>query len=198
KSSQLTASILEGGARPYQRACGDLIFKNMEKNENIQTVFNEAMLPQLKGVNFDLPPVVSEAPKIHGNYFSIPENIAMNIVFTQCHKCLSQYSGKSVEHVGGDMFDEIPQGQVVFMKWILHDWNDDQCVEILKTVRKRCQRLANNKNSLWYDVGMMCATHGGKERTTEEFKFLAMKAGFKLPYIIYGAYSYWILELYAD
>lgn len=53
-------------------------------------------LPQLKGVNFDLPPVVSEAPKIHGNYFSIPENIAMNIVFTQCHKCLSQYSGKSM------------------------------------------------------------------------------------------------------
>lgn len=26
-------------------------------------------LPQLKGVNFDLPHVVSEAPKIKGNYF---------------------------------------------------------------------------------------------------------------------------------
>lgn len=112
KSSQLTSSILEGGARPYERVCGDLIFKDMEKNNNIQSEFNDAMLnhtsvvmkkilrtyngfnslsggvlvdvggglganlalilsrlPQLKGVNFDLPHVVSEAPKIKGNYF---------------------------------------------------------------------------------------------------------------------------------
>ncbi|KAF2590288.1 hypothetical protein F2Q70_00038843 [Brassica cretica] len=39
---------------------------------------------------------------------------------------------------------------------------------------------------------------GGKERTKEEFEVLAMKAGFNLPNIIYGAYSFWILELYAD
>lgn len=85
---------------------------DMEKNNNIQSEFNDAMLnhtsvvmkkilktyngfnslsggvlvdvggglganlalilsrlPQLKGVNFDLPHVVSEAPKIKGNYF---------------------------------------------------------------------------------------------------------------------------------
>ncbi|CAF2226167.1 hypothetical protein HID58_029015 [Brassica napus] len=228
--SQLTASILEGGARPYERVYGDLIFKDMEKNENIRAEFHEAMLnhtsivmkkilktyngfnslsggvlvdvggglganlalilsrlPQLKGVNFDLPHVVSEAPKIKG-----------------------------VEHVGGDMFDAIPRGQAIFMKWILHDWNDDQCVAILKNCKKALPKNGKviiieyimpreisetdlaTKNSLFYDVGIMCATQGGKERTKEEFEVLAMKAGFNIPNIIYGAYSFWILELYAD
>ncbi|XP_056847972.1 caffeic acid 3-O-methyltransferase-like [Raphanus sativus] len=228
--SQLTSSILEGGARPYERVCGDLIFMDMEKNNNIQSEFNDAMLnhtsvvmkkilktyngfnslsggvlvdvggglganlalilsrlPQLKGVNFDLPHVVSEAPKIKG-----------------------------VEHVGGNMFDKIPQGQAIFMKWILHDWNDDQCVEILKNCKQALPKNGKviiveyiipreisdidlgTKNSLCYDVGIMCVTQGGKERTKEEFEVLAMQAGFNLPNIIYGAYSFWIIELYAD
>lgn len=102
------------------------------------------------------------------------------------------------------------------IKWILHDWNDDQCVAILKNCKKALPKNGKviiieyimpreiyetdlaTKNSLFYDVGIMCATQGGKERTKEEFEVLAMKAGFNLPNIIYGAYSFWILELYAD
>lgn len=99
------------------------------------------------------------------------------------------------------------------IKWILHDWSDEQCVEILKNCKKALPKAGKviivesivpreisetdlaTKNSLCFDVGMMCATFGGKERTKEEFDVLAMEAGFKLPKIIYGAYSYWILEL---
>ena len=102
------------------------------------------------------------------------------------------------------------------IKWILHDWNDDQCVAILKNCKKALPKIGKviiieyimpreisetdlaTKNSLFYDVGIMCATQGGKERTKEEFEVLAMKAGFNIPNIIYGAYSFWILELYAD
>jgi caffeic acid 3-O-methyltransferase len=51
------------------------------------------------------------------------------------------------------------------------------------------------KNALLLDTMMMCLTNGGKERTKEEFEVLAMKAGFKPPKFIYGAYSFWILEL---
>ncbi|KAJ0967132.1 hypothetical protein J5N97_024049 [Dioscorea zingiberensis] len=43
--------------------------------------------PHIKGINFDLPFVVSEAPAIPG-----------------------------VEHVGGDMFDSVPTGDAIFMK----------------------------------------------------------------------------------
>ncbi|CDY64795.1 caffeic acid 3-O-methyltransferase [Brassica rapa] len=228
--SYLTESILEGGASAWEKASGALVFEYMKENESLKEDFNESMMshttivmnkilenyngfeslrdstlvdvgggigtnlaqalskfPHLKGINFDLPHIVSEAPQIHG-----------------------------VEHIGGDMFDEIPRGQAILMKWILHDWSDEKCVEILRNCKKAIPetgrvivietivpREVNNtdiatKNALHSDVGMMCLTRGGRERTKEEFEVLAMKGGFKLPNFIYGAYSFWVLELYPN
>ncbi|CDY52172.1 BnaC01g22350D [Brassica napus] len=226
--SYLTESILEGGASAWEKAKGALVFEYMKENESLKEDFNESMMshttivmnkilenydgfeslrdstlvdvgggigtnlgqalskfPHLKGINFDLPHIVSKAPQIHG-----------------------------VEHIGGDMFDEIPRGQAMLMKWILHDWSDEKCVEILRNCKKAIPetgrvivietivpREVNNtdiatKNALHSDIGMMCLTRGGRERTKEEFEVLAMKGGFKLPNFIYGAYSFWVLELY--
>ncbi|KAI3759722.1 hypothetical protein L6452_07740 [Arctium lappa] len=39
---------------------------------------------------------------------------------------------RGVKHVGGDMFESVPKGDVIFMKWILHDWGDDHCIKLLK------------------------------------------------------------------
>merc|ERR1711933_613960 len=63
--------------------------------------------PHIKGINFDLPHVVATA---------------------------TEYDG--VSNVGGNMFDAIPNADVIFMKWILHDWSDEACVKILKNCRK--------------------------------------------------------------
>ncbi|XP_020413164.1 caffeic acid 3-O-methyltransferase isoform X2 [Prunus persica] len=57
----------------------------------------------IKGINFDLPHVVNHAPSYPG-----------------------------VEHVGGDMFASVPNGDAIFMKWILHDWTDEHCLKLLK------------------------------------------------------------------
>ncbi|XP_076934855.1 acetylserotonin O-methyltransferase-like [Bidens hawaiensis] len=59
--------------------------------------------PWIKGINFDLPHVVSEAPESEG-----------------------------VEHVGGSMFDHVPKADVVYLMKVLHDWADDDCIAILK------------------------------------------------------------------
>ncbi|KAF3534167.1 hypothetical protein DY000_02039067 [Brassica cretica] len=256
--SYLTESILEGGASAWEKAKGALVFEYMKENESLKEDFNESMMshttivmnkilenydgfeslrdstlvdvgggigtnlgqalskfPHLKGINFDLPHIVSEAPQIHGKLF----------LFLGLNHC--------VEHIGGDMFDEIPRGQAMLMKWvllnsdtthisfwfdmnkwILHDWSDEKCVEILRNCKKAIPetgrvivietivpREVNNtdiatKNALHSDIGMMCLTRGGRERTKEEFEVLAMKGGFKLPNFIYGAYSFWVLELY--
>ncbi|KAF3600943.1 hypothetical protein F2Q69_00034527 [Brassica cretica] len=213
--SYLTESILEGGASAWEKAKGALNYDGFESLRDstlvdvgggIGTNLGQALskFPHLKGINFDLPHIVSEAPQIHG-----------------------------VEHIGGDMFDEIPRGQAMLMKWvllnsdtthisfwfdmnkwILHDWSDEKCVEILRNCKKAIPetgrvivietivpREVNNtdiatKNALHSDIGMMCLTRGGRERTKEEFEVLAMKGGFKLPNFIYGAYSFWVLELY--
>ncbi|CAA7021652.1 unnamed protein product [Microthlaspi erraticum] len=63
--------------------------------------------PHIKGINFDLASAIAHAPLYPG-----------------------------VKHVSGDMFIEIPKGDAIFMKWILHDWSDEDCVKILKIVGK--------------------------------------------------------------
>lgn len=85
------------------------------------------------------------------------------------------------------------------IQWILHDWSDEKCVEILKNCKKAIpehgkviviemiipQEVSDTdlatKNALCLDLEMMGITCGGKERTKEEFEDLAMKADFKLP-----------------
>ncbi|CBI34619.3 unnamed protein product, partial [Vitis vinifera] len=47
--------------------------------------------PSIKGINFDLAPVIEKSPSYPG-----------------------------VEHVAGDMFTSVPNGDAIFMKWILH------------------------------------------------------------------------------
>ncbi|GAY58148.1 hypothetical protein CUMW_184900 [Citrus unshiu] len=43
-----------------------------------------------------------------------------------------------VEHVSGHMFIEVPNGQALFMKWILSDWDDEECLKILKNCCVQC------------------------------------------------------------
>ncbi|KAK6788340.1 hypothetical protein RDI58_016865 [Solanum bulbocastanum] len=59
--------------------------------------------PNIKGINFDLPHVIKDAPTYKG-----------------------------IGHVGGDMFKSVPQGELILLKAILHDWDDEYCVKILK------------------------------------------------------------------
>ncbi|KAJ0077342.1 hypothetical protein Patl1_35853 [Pistacia atlantica] len=67
--------------------------------------------PWIRGINFDLPHVVCDAEESHG-----------------------------VENVGGDMFQSVPMADAVFIMQVLHDWGDDECIEILKNAEKQFQR----------------------------------------------------------
>ncbi|KAI5434938.1 hypothetical protein KIW84_021674 [Lathyrus oleraceus] len=40
--------------------------------------------------------------------------------------------GENLNYVGGDMFEKIPPTDAILLKWILHDWNDEECIKILK------------------------------------------------------------------
>ncbi|KAM4100014.1 hypothetical protein ACB094_05G036300 [Castanea mollissima] len=141
--SQLNDAILEGGI-PFNRTYGTHAFKYPDLDPRFNKVFNAAMFnhttivikkilesykgfeqlrqlvdvggglgvtlnlittryPNIKGINFDLPHVIQHAPPYPG-----------------------------VEHVEGDMFENVPEGQAIFMKWILHDWSDEYCLKLLK------------------------------------------------------------------
>uniref|UniRef100_A0A0A0K516 O-methyltransferase C-terminal domain-containing protein n=1 Tax=Cucumis sativus TaxID=3659 RepID=A0A0A0K516_CUCSA len=129
--------------------------------------------PQMKCVVFDLPQVVAG---LEGNH---------NLTFRQ-----------------GDMFQAIPSAEVLLLKWILHNWSDDECVQILKKCKEAIRSnnklkekviiidmvlpssSSNNKadyistqTQLLWDMLMM-ASVGGKERDEKEWAQLFHKAGF--------------------
>jgi O-methyltransferase domain/Dimerisation domain len=98
-----------------------------------------------------------------------------------------------VERVAGDFFESVPAGgDVYLLKHILHDWNDDECITILKNVR-----TAMTPDARVVVVEMLITDQGppspaplldlnmlvmvtGKERTADEFGALFAKAGLKL------------------
>ncbi|KAK3042829.1 hypothetical protein RJ639_001102 [Escallonia herrerae] len=139
--------------------------------------------PTIKGINFDLPHVIEDAPTYPG-----------------------------VEHVGGDMFVSVPKGDAIFMKWICHDWSDEHCVKFLKkchealpdhgkVILAECvlpeapDTTPATQNVVHIDVIMLAHNPGGKERTEKEFEALAKEAGFKGIRKACCAFNTWVIEL---
>ncbi|MED6160144.1 hypothetical protein PIB30_048624 [Stylosanthes scabra] len=225
---ELKGAILEGGI-PFKRAYGMNTFEYTNKDPRFSEVLNKAMhssstilmkkildvyrgfdhvnklvdvgggfgislklitskYPHIQGVNFDLPHVIENAPL---------------------------YAG--VENIGGDMLERIPQGDAIFLKWVLHDWDDDHCLKILKNCHNA---IPNNgkvivvekiipivpestssavvKDSFTSDVFMMTHSPGGKERTHKDFMELAVRTGFTSISLVCCAYGLWVMEFYKN
>ncbi|XAR52134.1 Caffeate O-methyltransferase [Bertholletia excelsa] len=138
--------------------------------------------PPMKGINFDLPHVIEEAPAYPG-----------------------------VEHVEGDMFVSVPKGDAIFMKWICHGWSDEHCSKLLKNcydalpengkvivaefiLPESPDTSARTKIIVHADVVMLALNPGGKERTLKEFEALASGAGFEGVRVMCSAFNIHILE----
>lgn len=130
--------------------------------------------PFITGINYDLPHVVATASSLSG-----------------------------VQHVGGDMFETVPTGDAIFMKWIMHDWNDEDCIKILKNCRKaipdtgkviivdvvldadqgdntdkKRKKAVDPIVGTVFDLVMVAHSSGGKERTEKEWKRILLEGGF--------------------
>ena len=101
------------------------------------------------------------------------------------------------ELISGDFFQSVPSGaDAIILKWIIHDWNDEQSIAILKN----CHSALPEKGKLilveavvpatsephfskFIDLNMLVIT-GGRERTEEEFRKLYEDSGFKLTRVV--------------
>jgi len=140
--------------------------------------------PTVRGVLYDLPEVVRD-----------PSYVTRAGVADRC------------EIMGGDFFHSVPGGADLYVvKRILHDWNDETCVEILRRLRaampSRGRVLAidavlaptgvpdPNKVS---DLLLMVVSPG-RERTEAEFQRLYAAAGLQLTRVIPTPSSLSIVE----
>ncbi len=124
--------------------------------------------PSCRGILYDQPQVVSEAPE-HAR----------------------------MERVGGDFFDGVPTGADAYLlRWIVHDWADDEAIAILENVREAAEpgarvllvesvipETSEFDMGKWMDVNMLVMA-SGLERTATEFADLYDRAGFELEQII--------------
>ncbi len=119
---------------------------------------------------------------------------AKGILFDQPQVVAGADVSDRIKIVHGDFFSEIPvKADIYLMKFILHDWNDEQSIVILKNLAQSAETGAklllvetvieedDNAPSMSkvMDLNMLVMT-GGKERTAKEYAELFEKTGFRL------------------
>jgi SAM-dependent methyltransferase len=100
------------------------------------------------------------------------------------------------EFVVGDFFESVPGSDAYIMKKVIHDWDDDQAVTILRNCRKAmlpggkvlvAETIipeGNEPDQIKYMDVVMLAVTGGLERTEPEFARLFEAAGLRLQRVI--------------
>ena len=142
-------------------------------------------------------------PKSRGILFDQPQVIAA------AGDVLAEVEGR-VERVAGDFFAQpLPRADLYLLKHILHDWNDADCIKILKNVRAGMAGGARvlliemilpeqpvGGPAAWMDLNMMVAL-GGRERTASAYQQLLISAGLDTVRVIYTPSPYGIIEAVA-
>lgn len=113
--------------------------------------------------------------------------------------------------VAGDFFDSVPQGgDVHVLKWVLHDWPDDDAIRILRNCRAALPahgRILIAEHAMddrhptlsasLIDLTMFVVT-GGRERTCGDYETLLRAAGCRLLNVIETDCKLQILEAAAS
>ena len=116
-----------------------------------------------------------------------------------------------VELAAGDFFESVPTGcDGYLLKQVLHDWDDERCALILRNCRRAMasgarlflvEALVDETTAAdigpLFDLHMLVACEGGRERSLEEFTRLLAANGFRMKKAHPTASPMWVLEAVA-
>ncbi|KAG9439210.1 hypothetical protein H6P81_019375 [Aristolochia fimbriata] len=197
---------------PFQICHGMELWEYAKKNPDFTFRFNEAMESDSR---FLMSTLVTEYASVFDGLNSVVDvgggtgGAARALVKAFPHLKLTVLelphvvaglpANSVIDFVAGDMFQWIPPGDAVFLKWVLHDWSDEDCVKILRKCKEAISAkekgtgkviivdmVVNSKGEdehtfaqtqFLFDLLMNVVTTG-KERTEEEWKKLFDDAGF--------------------
>jgi O-methyltransferase/methyltransferase family protein len=144
------------------------------------------------GQGLMLAAILNAYPHIRGTLFDQPDVVARA-------KAVLVESGivDRCSIVGGNFFETVPEGADAYlMRVVIHDWEDDEAVAILKVCRHAMPEGAKLLLIEWLvgppnempaakfaDLNMLVSP-GGRERTREEFLDLFARSGFQLTRVI--------------
>lgn len=138
-----------------------------------------------------LTSILKKYPKIKGVLFDLEHVVAGGVEGIQKMGVADRCKTAS-----GDFFKAVPAGDAYMMKHILHDWDDERAIAILKC----CDRAGAADAKLilleavlspgndphmgkWLDLEMLVMV-GGRERTEEDFRALFEKSGWRLNRVV--------------
>jgi hypothetical protein len=99
-----------------------------------------------------------------------------------------------LEYVGGDMFESVPRGDTYILKHIIHDWDDERSLRLLRNCHASMEGDGlllcvdsvipplgdtGTPTAKFLDLLMMLAIRG-KERTRQQWEDLYRAAGFRI------------------
>ena len=201
---------------PFLKAHGVPIFEYLEKHSEDLQVFGESMTSLSRTENPTIPAAYKfsgirtlvDVGGGHGSLLAtiLKANPKLKGVLYDQHSVVSraekdQYvTAKGIKErcrlESGNFFEAVPTGgDAYIMKYILHDWNDEECVKILAN----CRAAMNEKGKVlivdnvidsgndpsWgklLDIQMLII--GGRERTKKEFASMFAEAGLKLTRVV--------------
>jgi O-methyltransferase domain len=143
--------------------------------------------PSLKGIVFDRPNVVESAA------------VAIR----------EAGLSRRARVVGGDFFDSVPTADIYLLKHILHDWDDDSCIRILKNCRLAMSTggriividfmlgvLGEKGRATLADMSMLVLL-SGRERDRAEFQHLFEASGLRILNVVLNKTPLAIIEAIA-
>ncbi|KAK9019613.1 hypothetical protein V6N11_054129 [Hibiscus sabdariffa] len=197
---------------PFVTAHGKMLWDYCGHNPRVNNSFNEGMASDARLVNSILIDKykggfegLNSVVDVGGGTGTLGKAIAQAFPHMDCtvfdlpHVVAGLQDSGNLKYVGGDMFEGFPAADAVLLKWIMHDWSDEECVNILKHSKEAICRgekeggkviiidmvmMKNGKGKeelmetqLFIDMVMMVLMTG-KERGEEEWAKLFSAAGF--------------------
>ncbi|KAK2430498.1 hypothetical protein P8452_43881 [Trifolium repens] len=208
---QLSTWLKNDDITPFETTHGMLVWDYAAQNSVVSNLFNESMandtrlvsellVEKCKGMFNEFESLVD----VGGGTGTMAKALTKSFPKLECtvfdlpHVVAGLQGSEKLRYVAGDMFKEIPPADAILLKWILHDWSDEECVKILKNCKVAIEKkgkegkvviidmvLDNEKENinesvetqLFFDMLMMVLLKG-KERNNKEWVKLISSAGF--------------------
>lgn len=211
------ANLLPGvmtGDNPFEQVFGAQHFEYLAQHPASNEIFNQAMsassrqaaLAIVAAYDFSAAGKVVDIAGGHGVLIAAilrANPLLRGVLFDQPHVVadalpLLEAAGVAArcELASGDFFSAVPPGDTYTLRHILHDWDDDHCVAILRScaqalaprgrilVIESVVEPGNDPSPAKFLDLMMFVMNGGRERTMEEYRQLFAAADLTLTRII--------------
>lgn len=207
------ADSIRGGGPGFNKVFGKPLFEYLKSNPTANQTFNQAMndftaqVALAVTIAYDFGGIRTLVDVGGGNGLLLRKILRSNpsmlgVLLDLSHVIDSADTGNEgldgrCEIVAGDFFESVPRGSDAYiLKNVLHDWDDERAVIILKNCRRAMRKgsrllvlevilpvLEDRSFGGLLDLNMLVMS-GGRERTKDEFQRLLDASGFRLTQVI--------------